>query len=73
MMSRLEKVGLLSILETMAQEAQNSADRHRQHYDKTDGKSEYAQGQYNDNRYSSGVVLGLQKAITEIQRIPTDK
>ena len=73
MMSRLEKLGLLSILEKQAQEAQDYSDKAEVNSKMRDQSENYRAIQRGDYRFYSGQLFGLQKAIQEIQLITTSK
>ena len=72
MLSKLEKIGLLSILQTKAEEAEVDHLRHRTNAQMEDQSDGYRNNQYAESKYYEGLGLGLKQAINEIKDIPTE-
>lgn len=72
MLSRLEKIGLLSILDFKLQEAENDQRRHHKNSQMADQSEGYRNNEYAEFKHYGGLASGLQKAINEIKDIPTE-
>lgn len=72
MLSRLEKIGLMSIFTTKIEEAQEYEDRHKKNSEMDDQSKIYRQGQLAEARYYSGLVQGLSTALNEISMIESE-
>ncbi|MCV0439841.1 MAG: hypothetical protein K5880_14565 [Hydrogenophaga sp.] len=71
MMSRLEKIGLLSLLDAKAQHHAEAHAKHRENSQMQEQSAAYRDSQSHDSRYHEGIALGLEKAIQEVKKIPT--
>jgi hypothetical protein len=72
MLSRLEKIGLLSILEEQIKVAEDDHLRHRENSRMEDQSEGYRNTQHAESRFYEGLALGFKKARNEIKNIPTE-
>ena len=70
MLSKLEKIGLLSILKTQLQQAEETEARHYANSQMEDQSQVYRNNQYAEHKYYAGLATGFRKAINEIKDIP---